>query len=318
MPGAASPEEVLVGGVAPTALALVVSVRRLAELASTDTLSAVTLRFNVASALSFRIAMPNEAPTPTLLPAAAASASTVRIILPSAETATSPVAVSVPACLPRYASEEMPEMASANTGTMDLPPAAPAAAKTVSVPVNDDLMEAEATGDVPKRTPSSTFARKSTPVTLTAIPAPMPTLPVALPVVGFSGIEMPAKSRLGVSRLPDASATVVNMPAPVDRTFTCPPDTSYVAPLPTSASLCATTTCTLTAPPRPKSEVFGMWPDFEIVEETIRPVSATTSSPSAAIVPAMTFALFTWLVIAIAMPAPTEFFASSAWLSGVL
>ena len=106
---------------------------------------------------------------------------------------------------------------------MEVPPAAPAAAWIVSVPEKADLTFTLPSVAVPKRTPSSTFAMKSAPVTLTAMPAPMPTLPVALPVVGFSGMVMPAKLRLGVDRLPDASATVVKAPFPVETTFTAPP-----------------------------------------------------------------------------------------------
>jgi len=75
---------------------------------------------------------------------------------------------------------------SANTGTIDLPPSAPAAAWTVSVPVNDALTAAESS-EPPKRTPLSILEMKSMPVTPTAMPAPMPTLSEELPVTGMNG-----------------------------------------------------------------------------------------------------------------------------------
>jgi len=80
----------LEAGVTPFALALTFVLSRLIELASTNTLSALTLRLKVASALSFSMLTPNAAPTPTLPPAAEASAPIVRSILFEAVTETSP------------------------------------------------------------------------------------------------------------------------------------------------------------------------------------------------------------------------------------
>jgi len=113
---------------------------------------------------------------------------------------------------------------SASTGTIDLPPAAPAAACTVSVPTNCALTVAESSVADPKCTPSSTVAKMSTPVTLTAMPAPMPTLPSGLPAMGANGSVKPSKLMPGVWRLPEASAAVVKKPLPVEIAETEPPE----------------------------------------------------------------------------------------------
>jgi len=104
LPGAALPVVVLVGGVAPRALALMVIVRRLIELESMARLAARTLRSSVASALSFKMATPKDAPTPTPVPDAAASAASVRTMLLDAATTTSWAAVSLSVEVPRQAS----------------------------------------------------------------------------------------------------------------------------------------------------------------------------------------------------------------------
>jgi len=85
-----------------------------------------------------------------------------------------------------------------------------------------------------------------------------------------------------------------------------------VAALHRSASLRAITTWAVTAPPRPKSALLGMWPDFEITEEAIRGLLAATKRPPATIAPRAIFALLLWLVTAMPMPTPTALSGSGS------
>ena len=130
------PADGLLCGIAPLALARTFWLKRLTLVASTSTpAESSTPRSMDAFAESFRIAMPNAPPKPTEPPTAAASTTMFRIMLPLARTASPPESSSVSSALLRYASVARPLTDSASTGTIALPPAAPAAASTCSLPV---------------------------------------------------------------------------------------------------------------------------------------------------------------------------------------
>ncbi len=88
-----------------------------------------------------------------------------------------------------------------------------------------------------------------------------------------------------------------------------------------SDSFFTITTCTVIAPPRPKSALLGRWPDCEMIDEVILRVSASTFSPRAEITPCRIFALFSWFVMPTAMPTPTACrarFRRGAGISGTI
>jgi len=79
-----------------------------------------------------------------------------------------------------------------------------------------------------------------------------------------------------------------------------------------SDSFLTISTCTVTAPPRPKSALLGMWPDFERIDEVILRESASTFRPRDTIEPFAIFALFSWFVMPMPMPTPTALSGSGS------
>ena len=128
LPAAVLPE------LAPFAPAREVDFSVLRLTAFTVRLRLFKLRRTYASALSFRMEMLNDPPTPTRPPAAEAFAAISRTSALCASTRTSPFAVSF-APLPRRASVYAPEIISATTGLMEMPPELPAFASIISFPL---------------------------------------------------------------------------------------------------------------------------------------------------------------------------------------
>jgi len=195
-------------GAAPFALASTFCVKRLIDDASTATLAAAAPRMSDASAESLSIATPNAPPKPTPVPTAAASTCILRVTLELAATLRSPARFRPCVDVPRYALAYTPPTESASTGTIALPPAAPAPASTCSVPVYFALTSADCSAAAPKFTPSSISAVTSMPTSATAMPAPMPFESDVELFAGASGIVMPPTEKLLRARLPDASPTV--------------------------------------------------------------------------------------------------------------
>ena len=279
------------------------------------------LRISVASALSLSTAIPKAPPTPTPVPTASALASRMRVMLPSASTATSPATFNAVLAVPRYALTYKPETLSPSTGTTDVPPDAPAPAFTCSLPVKSAFTETSESSVIPARlntTPSSIAAMQSMPVMPTAIPAPTPTLlGFVLIVLGIRGIETRGKSNEVLIRLPDASPTVVKSPLPVEMTDTPPPVSLYMGPFFKIASLHIEETCTPTAPAIPSFTLAGIWPDLATVDDTTLKAAAFTRMPpalSSAWFAISMAARFLWKNTVMPMPPPT---ALSGSVTGV-
>ena len=172
------PPVVVVAGGAPLVEALTFSSRRLTLSAFTSTSPpALRLRSTSAVALSLKTLTASAAPAPTRAPAASASAVSVRSMLPCAVTETSPRIFAASSLLPRQASTMMPEMSVAATGVAEIPPDAPAAARSSSVPAKEAATRRLSSSSLLLNfTPSSMTAETSTPMTPTAMPAPTPTL----------------------------------------------------------------------------------------------------------------------------------------------
>ena len=131
-------------------------------------------------------------PTPTLPPAAEASAAIFRVRLLSARMAMSLLARRATGWWPSLASVLAPDTPRARTGVTEMPPAEPALAETRLLSA---VLASMVTEPIPSgvrllmATPSSTQARVSTPVTETAMLAPTPRevpWPLAEPSASFS------------------------------------------------------------------------------------------------------------------------------------
>ena len=131
VPEAASPPSFWLE--APCEPARDVLLSELLPLAETLTLRARALRCSDAVELSLRTEMVNDAPTPTLPPAAAALAPSSRVVSFLAVSVMSSLAERSVADVPRAASARAPEMSSESTGVMEMPPCEPASVLSVSV-----------------------------------------------------------------------------------------------------------------------------------------------------------------------------------------
>jgi len=82
--------------------------------------------------------------------------------------------------------------------------------------------------------------------------------------------------------------------------------------LPISELLTVLTRCTAIAPASPNSAVSGTWPALTTSEAAVKPMSASTLSPFAAIEPFNISAALSWLNTCTPIATPNAFFGASS------
>ena len=211
--------------VAPLALALETLLTVLSDSAPTYTPVAVTPRESMAVAVSLMMLMLKLPPAATLSPAELASAliscaASLRAKITTYFSASGSVVVfslasvssARAAPLPSLAWASLPLMSSASTGVIDMPPAEPALAVTLSVTfcLAITLMPSSVASLASVRSASSAMsAIVSAPVTATAMPAPTPVDAAFSPPEASAPVPKVTSALAPTSRLPPVRTILV-------------------------------------------------------------------------------------------------------------